>query len=662
MESVVQTSLDRTRSCNPRHLFLRYGHDEIHWEQLANLVHSSFSTFIQKNQLHLSMNQHRLCNSRGALNLLLMDNIRRTFRKGDPLKLKDMVRVGLRFKASLPSDKVYGLIGVAQDSHAAFLRPNISRAESLGLIVDDRLGREVGAFRALMARNFPGLSGMLLTNVVVNSLLDQVHELHSPEEMIDRMARMNARTQFGFGGPERARAEHLRGERESDQADRSVPVDYSKNSSVEQIYIHVAKDFISEGDVSALFRLAGIGQKESKKMMSLPSWVPDWSATLERYVLPRVRPHKPNSGDKSCWLRTCRNGGYEFLHIAGVLVGRIERLQHLSGKVGEASPTDVGAYDAKLDADWNRTGTSVLPDPVPELFTKAKKDSLAQYVRFSRASYVAGTHEGVKRRYGTDDEVYDATWLTALANTLPNDGPPSSEAISAYTGEFLAEKGDLPAALRTPDDGLPWQLDSQGALNWRTTVCERYLRRRRLQTSSNSIFAHFVRSEVLPSFASYRSNVQDEPWMRTRPAAAENGQEDPETAEVERIKRAVDMFSNPEGGALAGFAGFVDYSLGRRLAITDEGFLALVPDRAKTGDVLLWLEEENIFLVLRPAKCKSGCGKLEASCGCTGVDAAGQQGSGQEESARYVGDSYVHEFISKRRVGELYERRRFRLW
>ncbi|CZR66338.1 uncharacterized protein PAC_16239 [Phialocephala subalpina] len=93
-------------------LILRHGDDEVAWEP-------------------------------GALNILLLDNIRRQVREGDPLKLKNLMSLGLRFKATLPGDKVYALIGIAKEKHSSFLRPNLSRTGSLGVVVDDRVAQAV---------------------------------------------------------------------------------------------------------------------------------------------------------------------------------------------------------------------------------------------------------------------------------------------------------------------------------------------------------------------------------------------------------------------------------------------------------------------------------------------------------------------------------------
>ncbi len=63
--------------------------------------------------------------------------------------------------------------------------------------------------------------------------------------------------------------------------EHNVPVDYSENSTTEQIYVYRAREFVKEGDFASLFLLARIGKARSKEMKFLPSWVPDWPGSLE---------------------------------------------------------------------------------------------------------------------------------------------------------------------------------------------------------------------------------------------------------------------------------------------------------------------------------------------------------------------------------------------
>ncbi len=128
--------------------------------------------------------------------------------------------------------------------------------------------------------------------------------------------------------------------------------------------------------------------------------------------------------------------------------------------------------------------------------------------------------------------------------------------------------------------------------------------------------------------------------------------------DLDRTVRMLDMFGNREGGALGGFAALVDYTIGRKLAILDYGFLGLVPGEAQVGDLVLWVEDENLYLLLRPEQ--------ESDVAATSL--RGQERSqGWEDkqhvtAARYIGDSYVHEFKLKRRKDESFGEQEFRLW
>jgi hypothetical protein len=85
------------------------------------------------------------------------------------------------------------------------------------------------------------------------------------------------------------------------------------------------------------------------------------------------------------------------------------------------------------------------------------------------------------------------------------------------------------------------------------------------------------------------------------------------------------------------------------LAITDSWFLSLVPDKAEKGDLLLWLEHEHTFHLLRPPE-NEHCGwEAGESSECQNRGGEGKSLEGEVQYVRFSGESYVHDFVSNER-------------
>lgn len=658
-----------------QNLILRHGDDEVAWGQFAKIVFVMFCA--TSNVL-----REKLCQSPGALNILLLDNIRRQVREGDPLKLKDLMRLGLRFKATLPRDKVYSLIGIAKEKHSSFLRPNLSRTGSLGVVVDGRVPQAVDSFMTAWNKIFGdfgfGASVQRLALVVVERLVDR----RTPERAVWALTQMKEEILSGKYGGDPTKTLYRRFseaplgamDKGDDHVEHDVPVDYSENSTAEQIYVQVAREFVKESDFVSLFRLAGTGQARSEEMKFLPSWVPDWSSTLERYLLPRqtlrcVDQAETNLNNSSGGAQISLEGGAKFLSVTGILVGRLEHLSRLTTQFGdtESGTEDTEIIEADLQQFWNPTGSEVSYGHMADFFEEVKTDTLAQQRRFNTVLRSVLNHQGVQSRYGVVniEQVSNAVVRTCMANTTPDGSTASADNVKSYEDRRVAMSGQgiVGSALWMPDNLFAVDsvaLDSASKLYFRRAICEGYKLQRQRQMGSNSITAHFVRSEILPSVALYKYRRLFERQGISPPHEA-GPQED--SAQTEGLQKTQHMFTDAEGGPLAILAELVDYTFGRMLAITDSGYLGLVPDKAEKGDLLLWLQHEHMFLLLRPTE--NGLGACEA-----GEPPSKCQNRGRErknlrvevQSVKLVGESYVHEFLSMKKSGESFERKRFRLW
>jgi hypothetical protein len=296
-------------------------------------------------------------------------------------------------------------------------------------------------------------------------------------------------------------------------------------------------------------------------------------------------------------------------------------------------------------------------------FEEVKADILAQQSRFNSALQSVLSHQVVQRRYNMTnaEQAKKALVRTCMANTAPNGSTAATDDIRWYEERWVGMscQGPVGAALWLPDNQMAVELDSASKLQIRKGICKGYMLQRQGQVGSNSISAQFVRSEILPSFASYgyRSGLE----MRGiwPPDLEESFAQ---TEESKRLQKAENMFTDVEGGPLAVFTASVDYTFGRMLAITDSGFLGLVPDKAEKGDLLIWLEHDHMFLLLRPSESELRAQKAGDSSErqCRGDE--GKSLEDEMQSVRFVGESYVHEFVLMKKSTESFEQKRFKLW
>ncbi|KAK5996331.1 Heterokaryon incompatibility protein 6 [Cladobotryum mycophilum] len=112
--------------------FLRYGSQEIEWGDFAKALSIIMALGTQAGQIE------NFGDSRGALNTVIMENIRLQVDDVDYLKLKDMLKLGLNFKATLLVDKVYALLGVIEERRTPLFHPRFSTNESFSEVISRR--------------------------------------------------------------------------------------------------------------------------------------------------------------------------------------------------------------------------------------------------------------------------------------------------------------------------------------------------------------------------------------------------------------------------------------------------------------------------------------------------------------------------------------------
>lgn len=104
---------------------LRYGDQEIEWSTLTEAL-SRVMLF----GLRTKTGPNALLERREVLSALIMEEVKSHIGNVDLIKLKDTLKLGLRFKATLPIDKVYALLGLSDGRHTPLFHPKFGISES----------------------------------------------------------------------------------------------------------------------------------------------------------------------------------------------------------------------------------------------------------------------------------------------------------------------------------------------------------------------------------------------------------------------------------------------------------------------------------------------------------------------------------------------------
>ncbi|WYZ39881.1 hypothetical protein EsH8_IV_000222 [Colletotrichum jinshuiense] len=103
---------------------LRCGDSVFDWNHFASvLARILILSFHSEEEWQLFDNKH-------LMNTLIMENMRFQVDDVDPLALKDALKVGARFQATLPVDKVFGLLGIIKERKMPLFHPRFERSEN----------------------------------------------------------------------------------------------------------------------------------------------------------------------------------------------------------------------------------------------------------------------------------------------------------------------------------------------------------------------------------------------------------------------------------------------------------------------------------------------------------------------------------------------------
>jgi hypothetical protein len=131
------------------------------------------------------------------------------------------------------------------------------------------------------------------------------------------------------------------------------------------------------------------------------------------------------------------------------------------------------------------------------------------------------------------------------------------------------------------------------------------------------------------------------------------GSDDQEPAKPQPKSKqpSISIFGDADSNITAVYRPFVDYTLGRKFAVTECGHFALVPDASREGDVIVWVKEWDLYLTLRKSSVAEEWNEDEDEEKGDGEEAVSQKPQEDtvdpeekraEGSYRLVGESLIY--------------------
>jgi hypothetical protein len=242
---------------------IRYVNQEADWKHVARalwlLIAFSFT----------SSESDELVESNELLSALVMEELRCCVEDVDYLKLRDTLKLALRFKAALPVDKVYAMLGIVDERYTPLFYPKFA---SDGLLDDGRLRPNmvlkdifvvVSTIKELLQEAVNARSGLRAQSRRGRTLLSLANGgVRSLKILLRDMKKLYNEIKYVEDGELGAERLPLR-------------PDYSEDNTPQMVYTHVARDHIKDGEVLYFIGLAGIGLGRERNLSALPSWVPD---------------------------------------------------------------------------------------------------------------------------------------------------------------------------------------------------------------------------------------------------------------------------------------------------------------------------------------------------------------------------------------------------
>jgi hypothetical protein len=578
-------------------------------EKLAYLELSQALARISTFETELGSALEPIIHSRKVLNALIMEEVRARIDDLDLIKSKDMLKLTVGFKATLPIgnahvrtacetytdivhlplDKVYAILGLVDERHTPLFHPRfgVSDVNAANKAIDPRNGvKDIVNTVSLLADIFAALEGRsnnrrakaiaaLGTRAKLRYIALLTRDLQNAKKRLENMS-----TSFAELEEER------------------MQPDYTTRTSAHLVYTHVARDLIKQGDAISFICYAETGLERHEELAGLPSWVPDWSRDVSVYVLPWCRYDEPVSASKDSDPKdehetAFRDGGSRFLDMRCSVIGRVT---HSITLTQDCETTSLKSFE-EVEADFK-----LIASRVNTALELAK--------------------EQLKAYYPSTEDLQQAYYSTLLAQSGANNTSATSKTRDWTLGS--SHNGPVAAALlferckgrrgTTSEDTSALEIESD-----RAKAIARYSVMRRKASSAESKLAHLVRADVIPSFSQYSSRK-----------TTQNSKQGPSILAEE---------ANP----LSVYTQYVDYTIGRSFIVTDSGRMGLSPAASKVGDVVVEVRSRGriVWLTLRKDQEKEQQ-ENEATKTPSGVQEADDQPR-IPKTYRLVGEAFVHQ-------------------
>ena len=195
-----------------------------------------------------------------------MEEVRSHIANVDLIKSKDMLKLTLGFKATLPIDKVYALLGLVDEHYTPLFHPRfgVSDLNEVNRVIDPRTGfKDACDTLALIGELLETAKGRSNSRraraILASGPMTAAQYTLLLTRDLEKIVKNLVQVQDGLTELEEER----------------MQPDYSEKSTAHLVYTHVARDLVKQGDTLSFIRHAGIAYPRHEELVDLLSWVPD---------------------------------------------------------------------------------------------------------------------------------------------------------------------------------------------------------------------------------------------------------------------------------------------------------------------------------------------------------------------------------------------------
>lgn len=522
---------------------------------------------------------------RKMFNALVTEEARSHIESLDLIKFRDMLKLTLGFKATLPIDHLYALIGLFDERHTPLFHPRFGTSDFNGVnrIMDPRTGvSDIGHTLSRKAQILGAMKGQS-KNRRAKAIVAA-----GSQTALRYIALLSRDLKIAMANFDQIPTSFAELEEERMQSD------YTLKSTAQLVYTYAARDLIKQDDAVSFICYAGTAYERHQELGEMQSWVPDWSQDITTCVLPwrtydEPKPVIDEPENREDSRPAIKVDGSKFLLVQGYRIGTVS---HAIGLTQDCNCSQLETREGVLlDFKQLQSKFKAALDVVEAALRMKYPDTESLKQDFYSTLAVSRSIDDQRATSMMRD------WTLGLSNACP---------IAAETFLEMSTDSTSTAPSAHTNDNL-------------RDAVSRYADIRRRSSSIESKLAHLIRVDVIPSFAQYRT--------------------------VKPIKKSNQMPSileDANSGPLVAYAQYVDYTTGRSYIITDTSMMGLSPSAAKVGGILIETRSKGrtICLTLREVvEQDSIVTTLTASTNSPEVD----NPQLSSKTYRLIGEAYVHQ-------------------